>query len=335
MRFIRLSLVYCILSHAAYGFVPPKRTSSSSLSSLLSSSLSSSPSSFGAEQGRARIDTETETETPVSEKPSHSRSQGLLSRQSSFCKYDLGLGKNAPVLFTNGRTGIGSTQQRTREEHEQAAASGSGSGSAVSDDNRNNIIDGFSSSSTNTNTYEACRFLVEHEATRIYPAPNVRPSSMNVDNVNAVVLNGEERSQKSIPKPSVSMMMATTTMMISSGKKDVDNVNEHDSKADATIKDEAVVATMIPPASRKRKSQPVLKVKPKRFLEDCLTILDHKHAAASKSASASASASASESCNNKIQPTIVSLPDSPQLDMNSVWVEMLLHNQMTLAQIKG
>mmetsp|Transcript_11633 Transcript_11633/g.24557 ORF Transcript_11633/g.24557 Transcript_11633/m.24557 type:complete len:89 (+) Transcript_11633:544-810(+) len=67
-----------------------------------------------------------------------------------------------------------------------------------------------------------------------------------------------------------------------------------------------------------------IKVQPKRFLEDCLPILDHDYSTISNSAPAAATNS-----------TIVSLPNTPQLDLNSVWVEMLLHNQIALAQVKG
>jgi hypothetical protein len=77
-------------------------------------------------------------------------------------------------------------------------------------------------------------------------------------------------------------------------------------------------------SARTRKPQQPVKVQPKRLLEDCLTILDRKMLSDSSSVAAAST--------NTI---IWSRPDTPQLDMNSVWVEMMLHNQMALSRTQG
>jgi len=228
---------------------------------------------------------------------------------SSRCKYDLGLGKNGP-LQTNCEGNCIDRQIAGEQERRNP-------NTAVATAFEHNY-------STCGSPYEACRFLVEHEATRMYPSPN--------DNCIAdfVAMDSEDKSLansfpiaarrlKTTLRPSSS---SVTTVFASNGKQDR-NANKHES-AREKIRTATTTTTnkSVPTASiRPRKAQHPVKVEPKRFLEDCLTILDHE-----------LSDSSGASSGNSI---IWSRPDTPQLDMNSVWVEMMLHNQMVLSRTQG
>jgi hypothetical protein len=134
--------------------------------------------------------------------------------------YDLGLGKNHPVTKTKRCTHV----------------------------------------PTEGNVYKACRFLVEHQATRCIPSPQ----------------DDEEESPRS----------------------------HHLKQEFKTLKKNSSTTRK---QKRKRKA-----VKPKRVLEDVLIILqDKQHFLKEK------------------KPTMIK-PDAHQLDVNSVWVEMLLHHQLSL-----
>jgi hypothetical protein len=59
-------------------------------------------------------------------------------------------------------------------------------------------------------------------------------------------------------------------------------------------------------------------IEPKRVLEDVLIILKEAH---------------QQQRNAQILPTMINRPHDHQLDVNSVWVEMLLHNQLNATYV--
>lgn len=152
-----------------------------------------------------------------------------------------------------------------------------------------------SSTKTTTTTYQACRFLVEHEATRIYPRPVNEDSDGKIG-------------------PASSLRMATTTTT-PDGEK---NINAHNPSevskvtAASTTQNETPVASVAPTKSRKQLRH--ARVKPRRFLEDCLTITDH---------------GLMNSASSTAHRTIISHAHTPKLGMNSVWVELKLHKMGT------
>ena len=216
--------------------------------------------------------------------------QSLKPSPPSVRKYDLGLGKNKPLLPNNNPKGQGTAKM-------------SASYSAES---------GHSNDNTKSATYDACQFLVEHEATRAYPAPEEKRTDTQSSN-DRLIDTATTKTTLSREGPS------------SNGKKDSKAQTKEQqqgpywgSKAIST-KASSSSAHSAPNSNSPRKKKQPVKVQPKRLLEDCLIILDHDD---------SSDAPAPVSMNS----TIWSHPDTPQLDMNSVWVEMLLHNQMGLAQ---
>jgi len=207
---------------------------------------------------------------------------------SSRCKYDLGLGKNAPLLANNDdghRVGWQMTEEREQLDQNTSSARNF-------DDNDN----------SNGTTYEACRFLVEHETARTYPAPDDNSGEDH---------KTKDRKDDCFPRHPFQTFEVTTKFP-----------NGNEDRNARKLKPAAKRITKKTPFTfvRSRKSQHPAKVQPKRFLEDCLTISDHELSDSAASTSSGKS-------------TIWSRPDTPQLDMNSVWVEMLLHNQMTQTQV--
>jgi hypothetical protein len=103
---------------------------------------------------------------------------------------------------------------------------------------------------------------------------------------------------------------------VSNAAQDMDSLKKEPSAKKATT--ETTTNESVASAPRSKSQHPV-KVQPKRLLEDCLTVLDHNVSDSSAGSAASTNS------------TIYSRPDT-KLDMNSVWVEMLLHNQMALSR---
>ena len=216
---------------------------------------------------------------------------------SSRCKYDLGLGKNLPI---QSNTEIRSVDQQTTEERKRFESTAAGNGTL--DENNSSDIP----------TYDACRFLVEHEATRKYPTPYDRK---------ATGLATEKLEEKNLANalhpttsPKTEATSAGQASSFAPNTKRTTNEYKHEQSGKK--------ATTIAVTKRFQKPQQHLKVQPKRSLEDCLTILDHDLPDSSKTTAPVVS----------MNSTIWSHPDTPQLDMNSVWVEMLLHNQMANSQ---
>ena len=226
----------------------------------------------------AQYDTLSGIEVPQSSKSS-----------SLHRKYDLGLGKNGP-LQTNGESHC--IDRQILEEQERLDPNSVRA--TTLDDNH----------STCVTTYEACRFLVEHEATRIYPAPNENTIA------EFAAMDSEDKIHANRPFQTTA---TSSTSILSSAS----------TSTSARDPAEKKVPSKRTTHKRTRKPQYPVKVKPKRLLEDCLTILDRKMLSDSSTAAAST---------NSI---IWSRPDTPQLDMNSVWVEMMLHNQMALSRTQG
>jgi hypothetical protein len=113
---------------------------------------------------------------------------------------------------------------------------------------------------TEGNVYKACRFLVEHQATRCIPSPqDSEESPSRCDHLKQEFKSSRNNS-------------STTRKQIRKGKA----------------------------------------VKPKRVLEDVLIILQDK-----------------QHFLKERKPTMIK-PDAHELDVNSVWVEMLLHHQLSL-----
>lgn len=196
----------------------------------------------------------------------------------SIQKYDLGLGKNAPLL-----------PSPKREEEARIGSEGRSQENSSHDTK-------YKMSKEHTTTYNATRFLVEHEATREYPVPRD----------NYVAMDALVPSLSDHPSPST-----TGSTKASAATKAADK--------------RMIVVSNMPTSAKSQRRHP-MRVQPRRSLEDCLTILDHEFSHAMVTAQAAAVPTNS---------TITSLPDSPQLDMNSVWVEMLLHNQMALEQTRS
>ena len=237
-------------------------------------------------------------EAPSSYTPSK-RKHELIGRtekqRSKFspsrCKYDLGLGKNDPLLLKVDR-------QRT-EDQERSKQKTTGTSNFAEND------------TTSTSSYDACRYLIEHEATRTYPAPLMTEKSEDTNQVNR-------------PFPVVTATTRTSTLPFVSNKKKGTIAHKHKQSVTKALTMRTNHKSVPDVSERKRKQKQPVKVQPKRLLEDCLTILDHEFSDSSK-------ASAPPSTNS----IIWSRPDTPQLDMNSVWVEMLLHNQLTLSRTQG
>ena len=215
--------------------------------------------------------------------------QSLKPSPPSVRKYHLGLGKNKPLL---------------RNDNPKTKGPSTTSASSSTE---------FSHANENAKsaTYDACQFLVEHEATRAYPAPEEKRT--DTQSSNDRLIDTTARTTISREGPS------------SNGKNDSKAQTKEPqqgpywgSKAISTKASSSSAHSASKSNPPRKKKQPV-KVQPKRLLEDCLIILDHDDPS---------DAPAPVSMNS----TIWSHPDTPQLDMNSVWVEMLLHNQMGLAQ---
>ncbi|VEU36286.1 unnamed protein product [Pseudo-nitzschia multistriata] len=214
------------------------------------------------------------------------------TERSHSCKYDLGLGKNAPVV------------SKTLSRDQQ------GLPNSITDVGVNG----------NPSSYEVTRFLVEHEATRSYPAPRT------TDDHGLSLVSQQKKNHAVIGKTAPKLEISTTI------PKERNASQHHLIDSEVTRKQ---LSTMMENRSRKspettlekrnschkqqKRSIARMQPKPKRSLEDCLTILDHEVTASKSSVPAT------------MNSTIVSLPNTPQLDMNSIWVEMLLHNQMALA----
>ena len=203
----------------------------------------------------------------------------------SFCKYDLGIGKNEPLLPNVADT----TSANTATEYSHG------------DD-------------TCIGTYEACRFLVEHETTRDYPAPEATRTDTNFSNDANLADRRVDTTRTTISREATPSSISNPTNDRNTQKKQhhqqVWGTKAISKKTDHTALEKS-----------RKPNQPV-KVQPKRLLEDCLIILDHDDFSESSAAAAPIS----------MNSTIWSHPDTPQLDMNSIWVEMLLHNQMGIAQ---
>mmetsp|Transcript_22372 Transcript_22372/g.53229 ORF Transcript_22372/g.53229 Transcript_22372/m.53229 type:complete len:260 (+) Transcript_22372:95-874(+) len=198
------------------------------------------------------------------------------------CKYDLGLGGNEP--FESKDQGDYSYQQSDDDQRQLYKDTDNGLSSDV---------------------YEACRFLVEYEATRMYPAP-----------IKSDVADSTDLGDKSIANrhsTSTTTKVASTKGIQSSISNNAQKRNWHG--IESTNEKSTTASTKVTERTNRRKR--LAKVQPKRHLEDCLTIFDH-----AKSGSSAKS-------------IIWSRPDTPQLDMNSVWVEMLLHHQTALSQSRG
>ncbi len=228
---------------------------------------------------------------------------------SSGCKYDLGLGKNRPIQTNKGIDFVSHPTKYCRESLQPKTPS-----VGTLNEKKN----------TDSTTYDACRFLVEHEATRMYPDPNERRA----------MGSGQGKIEQNLAN-AIQPTRGPTTKRISAGiasscasnrKQTICDFNDKHLKSKATRTNAAEQASVPIVSKRAPKAPRHAKVEPKRCLEDCLTILDHDMPNASSS-----SAAASVPTNS----TIWSRPDAPQLDMNSVWVEMLLHNQMAHSQSQG
>lgn len=212
--------------------------------------------------------------------------QSSESSPLSFRKYDLGLGKNEPLLPNDKpkakRPATASSSSATSFSHDKTIA-----------------------------TYDACRFLVEHEATRAYPAPEKKRTDTKKSSSNDPFVD------------------TTTTTILGEGtcshqKNDCNTPKKEQHQAywgTKAISKASSALSVSSESSPRRKPKPPVKVQPKRLLEDCLIILDHDNYSESTKA-----------VPVSMNSTIWSHPDTPQLDMNSVWVEMLLHNQMGLSQ---
>jgi len=137
--------------------------------------------------------------------------------------------------------------------------------------------------------------------------PNDR---VTVDYINAGSEEQRLADRTSPLAPPTSPSATSKAAFVSNAAQDMDSLKQ----------EQATTTTTESVASAPRsKSQHPVKVEPKRLLEDCLTILDHNVSNSSAGSAASTNS------------TIYSRPDT-KLDMNSVWVEMLLHNQMALSR---
>lgn len=215
----------------------------------------------------------------------------------SRCKYDLGLGKNLPM---QSNAEIRSVDRETTEDRNRFESKTTGDGTVDEND-----IGGIP-------TYDACRFLVEHEATRKYPTPyDRRATGLATEKLKEKNLANALHQKKSSKTEATSAGLASS--FAPNTKRTTNEYKNEQSRKKATA---------IAVNKRFQKPQQHVKVQPKRSLEDCLTILDHDLSDSSKVAAPVVS----------MNSTIWSRPDTPQLDMNSVWVEMLLHNQMANSQ---
>lgn len=215
--------------------------------------------------------------------------------QHSPYKYDLGLGKNQPLQAKDQGDSIMRQQVKDQERIYRATTD-----------------------VTAFDNYEACRFLIEHEATRIYPAPTEGKTADS----------NESQGESLANRHSATMSSKTTSVKVilrsaSNGKQKsnphaIALTKEKSEATSTTLSVKSASAT----SGKSNRQKHLAKVQPKRLLEDCFMIFDHE-----KSESAASASSA--------KSTIWSRPNTPQLDMNSVWVEMLLHNQMAISQSKG
>ena len=210
-------------------------------------------------------------------------------------KYDLGLGRNKPLEAKVKRN---CKNQQTDEDQGQIYR---------------DITDGIS-----FDVYEACRFLVEYEAARLYPTP--------IDSSTADSTGLEDKSLANRHSATATTQTASTKAIQSLASHANHKRNSHE--IESTKEKLAATSTIVTGGSvrvvskRTNRRKHLAKVQPKRLLEDCLTIFDHAKPGSTASASSAKS-------------TIWSRPDTPQLDMNSVWVEMLLHDQMALSRSKS
>eukprot|EP00537_Pseudo-nitzschia_pungens_P011213 CAMPEP_0172392954 /NCGR_PEP_ID=MMETSP1061-20121228/8937_1 /TAXON_ID=37318 /ORGANISM="Pseudo-nitzschia pungens, Strain cf. pungens" /LENGTH=336 /DNA_ID=CAMNT_0013123897 /DNA_START=29 /DNA_END=1039 /DNA_ORIENTATION=- len=267
------------------------------------------------------------------------------SKQTS-CKYDLGLGKNAPV--------VPSKVSRIGNSNSNANAN-------------NNIDDDYNDKETDNGVglptertigcstpYEATRFLVEHEAVSTYPAPDSiqeasvvgGPLSTNPNEATTTTttltssMESESTIDRNAPKHHKSKPTTTNGATTSISTITTTTTTTTTTKG-AQPNDTTTAARATKSQSKLQTRRPVAKVQPKRSLEDCLTILDHHHHYASSTPSngtataTTTTATATGTHTHHAPSTIVSMPNTPQLDMNSIWVEMLLHNQIAQSRIQA
>jgi len=213
--------------------------------------------------------------------------------QPSRCKYDLGLGKNQPLKAKCH----GNSQNRKPVKDQERLYRGT-------------------TDVTPFDVYEACRFLIEYEATRIYPMPiesktadSTEPQGKSLANCPSLTISPKTTSMKAT-------LRATSTGKQKMNPHEIESKKEKPEVTSTIVSIESVRAV----SERSNRRKDLAKVQPKRLLEDCLAIFDHEKFGSNASSAKS---------------TIWSRPDTPQLDMNSVWVEMLLHNQMAISQSQG
>jgi len=145
--------------------------------------------------------------------------------------------------------------------------------------------------------------------------PNDR---VTVDYINAGSEEQRLADRTSPLAPPASPSPTSRAAFVLNAAQDMDSLEKEPSAKQATTETTTTTTESVASAPTSKSQHPV-KVEPKRLLEDCLTILDHNVSNSSAGSAASTNS------------TIYSRPDT-KLDMNSVWVEMLLHNQMALSR---
>eukprot|EP00980_Cylindrotheca_fusiformis_P026624 scaffold16662_cov112-Cylindrotheca_fusiformis.AAC.2 len=144
---------------------------------------------------------------------------------------------------------------------------------------------------TTTNVYQAAQYLMEYESDHDFPSPYETSSY------------AETIIQVPPPLP-----QEESTLAASKTKK-----------------------TRTKSTQSKRKKPAPPKVQPKRHLEDVLFILTHdnQNNANSNGDQASQQQSQQQPQQNEQRLPVMVQPGNSQLDLNSIWVEMLLHDQQS------
>ena len=155
------------------------------------------------------------------------------------------------------------------------------------------------------NIYELTKYLVEYESTRSFPSPDVGGKGYSHR-----CGGSNEYASHSYDNPSLMQELSEST---NNG-----SLNHSKSRQQRPLQ-----LPRLPP-----------QIKPKRHLEDCLFIVDHYYDHTSEDQNNrinTKTTKVTKRTKKKNVAMMISLPgggrSSNKLDLNSIWVEMLLHDQ--------